>query len=54
MVVVVMGKRLEQNTVEALNDNRNALKKESIPCLLLRQMKCVVQSSYKSVDEINS
>ena len=29
MVVVVMGKRLEQqNTVEALNGDKNALKKE--------------------------
>jgi len=29
MIVVVMGKRLEQqNTVEALNGDRNALKKE--------------------------
>jgi len=44
LIVVVMGKRLEQqNTVEALNGDRDALKKEGRFFVLLRQKKCVVQ-----------
>ena len=45
MIMVVMGKRLEQqNTVEALNGDRDAFEKgRQILCPLLRQKKCVVQ-----------
>jgi len=52
-IVVVMGKRLEQqNTVEALNDDRNALKKELGRFFVLSWKRC--NASSKGVDEINS
>jgi len=52
LIVVVMGKRLEQqNTVEALNGDRNALKKEGRFFVLSWDRR---NASSKGVDEINS
>jgi len=50
--MVVMGKRLEQqNTVEALNGDRDALKKEGRFFVLSRDRR---NASSKGVDEINA
>ena len=52
LIVVIMGKRLEQqNTVEALNGDRNALKKEGRFFVLSWDRR---NASSKGVDEINS
>ena len=52
LIVVVMGKRLEQqNTVETLNGDRDALKKEGRFFVLSWHRR---NASSKGVDEINS